>query len=251
MNDRIKILVLAAFLLFSLDLQARRVQQAQPDDIYLIVYITRPGFSGHVGMAVDNYRILVNDVWEGEKRLVSYDTVRDGTLTYYDLWGPPEVAFGTYNKNLMARYFQLPRSSAEPRIRVQTFLDEGLPHSFDYPCDALIRIPTKPGEDYNLNEIVDAIRAQYDYFNVRQYNCTDFIVKCLNRLFNKDLKAKEFIPFTWSSTPNKFYKEVVKTFEVEVLKEPGPGIDKSFYQERILNTILSQNKSTSNEKNEN
>lgn len=232
-------------------LLARNGKVEQPNDIYLIVYITRPGFSGHVGMAIDNYKILVTDEWKNGQRIIRYDTVKDGTLTYYDLWGPPEVAFGTYNKNLKARYFKLPRSSAEPKIRVQTFLNEGLPHSFDHPCDALVRIPTLPGEDYSMKIHVDTIRHQYDYFNVRQYNCTDFILKCLNRQFEKNLDAKEFIPFSWSSTPNKFYKEVVKNFEVEVIKVPGPGIDKSFYQERILNTILSQNKSTSNEKNEN
>ncbi len=221
------------------------------DDVYLIIYATRAGFSGHVGMAVDNYKILVFDEWENGKLKVRYDTVRDGSLTYYDLWGPPEVAFGTYNKNLKARYYKLPRSSAEARITVQTFLQDGLPHSFDYPCDALIRIPTKPGEDYNLKNIVDTIRARYDYFNVRQYNCTDFIVTCLNEQFKKDLKAKEFIPFSWSSTPNKFYQEVIKTFDTEVLKNPGPKINKSFYQERVLNTILSQKKSTTNETNQN
>lgn len=212
--------------------------QGKPQDVYLIIYATKTGYTGHVGIAVDNYKILVRDTVVGDKNTVMYDTMKNHSLTYYDLWGPADIRLDELNRNMPSRYYKLPRSSAEERITVDYFLTKGLPHSYEYPCDALIRIKTSATADYTLKEIAEAIQQEKKYFNSREYNCTDYIILCLNRLLGVDLDAREYIPFSWSSTPNKFYKAVVSTLDVDLIKKAGPEVDESFFKERVLNTVL-------------
>jgi hypothetical protein len=211
---------------------------ARPQDIYLVIYITRTGHTGHVGIAVDNYRIIARDTVMGGKQTVLYDSVKDNSLTYFDLWGPADIALNEHDKNLPARYFRLPRSSAEEIITVDRFLAEGLPHSYDYPCDALVRIKTTATTDYALKRIAESIQHEKQYFNSRAYNCTDYVLLCINRVFGIDLSAKEYIPFTWSTTPNKFYRVLVSSLDVEIIREPGSEVRESFFKERVINTVL-------------
>lgn len=140
---------------------------AKPNDIYLIFYITKTGYTGHVGIAVDNYRIVVRDTIISEKKTVTYDTLKNYSLTYYDLWGPSNIRMDEHSKDLPSRYYKLPRSSAEERITPDYFLTKGLPHSYDYPCDALLRIRTDASADYKLREIAEAIQQEKKYFNTR------------------------------------------------------------------------------------
>ena len=211
---------------------------ASASDIYLIIYTTKTGHTGHVGIAVDNYKIIVKDTILADGQAVVYDTVRNNTLTYYDLWGPSDINLNEHDEDLASRYYKLPRSSAEESLTVDYFLTKGLPHSYDYPCDAMVRISTRPGDDFRLKEIAEAIREEKNYFNSREYNCTDYVILCLNRLLGVELKAREYIPFTWSSTPNRFYREIVSNLKVEIIKKPGPEVSSSFFKERVFNTVL-------------
>ena len=211
---------------------------ARPHDIYLVIYITRTGHTGHVGIAVDNYRIVARDTVLAGKQTVVYDSVKNNTLTYFDLWGPADIALNEHDKDLPSRYFTLPRSSAEETITPDRFLTQGLPHSYDYPCDALVRIKTSASTDYELKRIAEAIQFEKQYFNSRAYNCTDYVLLCLNRVFRVDLSAKEYIPFTWSTTPNKFYRVLVSSLDVEIIREPGSEVNESFFKERVINTVL-------------
>lgn len=213
----------------------------KPADIYLVVYTTKHGLTGHVGMAVDNYRITATDTIINNKNVVVYDTVKDLTLAYFDLWGPPSISLTDHDKDLPARYYKLPRTSAEKRITVGSFLTSGLPHAYDYPCDALLRIRTDPASDYRMKEIASRVQSERNYFNSRRYNCTDYILMCLNRMFDINLVATEYIPFGWSSTPNRFYKEVIANLNVDIIKEAGAEVNESFFKERIMNTVLLNN----------
>ena len=210
----------------------------KPDDVYLIFYTTKTGYTGHVGIAVDNYKIVIRDTVISKKKTVVYDTVKNYSLTYYDLWGPSTIRLDEHSEDLPSRYYKLPRSSAEERITPDYFLTKGLPHSYNYPCDALVRVKTGASADFKLKEIAEAIQQEKQYFNSRSYNCTDYIIQCLNRLLGIDLKAREYIPFSWSSTPNKFYRVVVSDLDVEIIKKAGPEVNESFFKERVFNTVI-------------
>ncbi|MEM1119286.1 MAG: hypothetical protein AAGJ18_02490 [Bacteroidota bacterium] len=205
-----------------------------PNDIYVIFYTTKDGRTGHVGIAVDNYDIYVNEDADHIQHITTYDTVKFGYLTYYDLWGPTDLDYQDMNKRSKARYYKLPRSSAEAPITVDYFLTKGLPHSYDYPCDAVLKIKTQPKEDYDLKDSLAAIMEQYNYFHPMQYNCTDFVIKGLATHWQEKIDAKEFVFFAKSSTPNQLYLELSKRPDIEIIKKPGNEIYQSFFKERIL-----------------
>lgn len=204
------------------------------DDIYLIFYLSKDGKTGHVGMAVDNYRIKVNEDLSAQFR---YDTVANSTVTYFDLWGPDNISFSEHHKNLDPRYYRLPRSSAEAKLNPDYFLTKGLPHAYNYPCDAFIRIKTDPSSDYKMIDIADMVMEQFYYFNTREYNCADFIIKCLEKFYGVPINAKEFIPFRWSSTPNSLFREVKEVLDVIIIKDPGQDAERSFFKERIIKSF--------------
>lgn len=210
----------------------------RPDDVYLIIYITKSGHTGHVGFAVDNYHVIVRDTLIHGASHEVLDTVKANTVTYFDLWGPPHIGVNEHGTDLAARYFTLPRSSAERPIRLNYFLSNGLPHAYDYPCDGLVRIRTSPSSDLKMRAIAEQVQKEKDYFNSRKYNCTDYVITCLNRLLNVDIDAKEFIPFDWSSTPNRFYKAIVAMPDAEIVKDPGEGVNNSFVSERIIKSEI-------------
>lgn len=210
----------------------------EPDDIYLIFYLSQNGHTGHIGIAIDNYRIVVRDIVTDGKEKTEYDSVKNYTLTYFDLWGPPEIRVDQHSENLSCRYYKLPRTSAEPEITLRYFLSKGLPHAYDYPCDGLLRIHTTPAQDMEMIRIAEEIQLQYQYFNTRHYNCVDYVILCLNTLFRIQIEAKEYIPFAWSSTPNKLYSSIGEYFDVEVLKDAGNEVSKSFVSERIFHSLF-------------
>ena len=235
MKSRISIIVYVVILLTGL-FQSNLL--AKPQDVYLVVYITKTGYTGHVGIAVDNYKIIARDTVISGVETVAYDSVKNHSLTYFDLWGPATIGLDEHDKNLSSRYFTLPRSSSEEALTPDYFLTKGLPHSYDYACDALIRLKTSAAADYKMKEIAESIQRERPYFNSRSYNCTDYVILCLNRLFKLDLKAREYIPFTWSTTPNKFYRVVVSSLDVDIIKDPGSQVNESFFKERVVNTVL-------------
>src|SRR5690606_22911432 len=69
------------------------VNVIDPDgnDIYLLIWFSKNGETGHAGIAVDNYKTVNkkdangNDVLDANGNVVT-EQVKDGTYTYYDLW---------------------------------------------------------------------------------------------------------------------------------------------------------------------
>lgn len=210
----------------------------EPEDIYLIFYLSQNGHTGHLGIAIDNYRIVVRDVMIDGVETTQYDSVKNYTLTYFDLWGPPEIRIDQHSENLSCRYYKLPRTSAEQDVTVRYFLSKGLPHAYDYPCDGLLRIRTTPSQDYEMIRIAEETQMLRQYFNTRHYNCVDYVIVCLNALFGTQIEAKEYIPFEWSSTPNKLYTTIGNYLEVEVIKDAGIEVHKSFVRERIFQSLF-------------
>jgi hypothetical protein len=164
------------------------------------------------------------------------DTVSKGTLTFFDLWPEADIPYGKFNRNTTPRYNRFPRSSAEREITVESLLDRGLPRGCRYPCDALLRIPSTAREDLALVQYIDSLTTQRPFYNARRYNCVDFVRLCLEHACGMRVHAKEFVPMSWISTPNRFFRALVgnKTRAVEVLRDPGPGVRRSFFAERVL-----------------
>lgn len=193
----------------------------------MVIYATHNGRTGHAGIAVDNYRQTIREK--------SIDTMPTGALTYYDLWPKSDVfRFGQYRKNREAEFYLLPNQRLPEPVTVTSLYDEGIPHKEFYPCDALMMFRTTPAVDERLKQYLDSMLDVQQVFNARSYNCSDFVRQALLQIIPDLPQAKEFIPFSFSTTPNKLCRRLLARDEVVVLKSPGRCIRQPFILARIL-----------------
>lgn len=202
--------------------------------VYIVIYATHDGKSGHAGIAVDKYEIKVTDCKTCPGG-IRYDTARTGELLYFDLW-PEKDRFNKdrLNESVQPHYFRLPASSAEPAITVASLIIDGIPHEQGYPCDALLKINTSPAKDYQLVQFLDSLIAENRLFNAWTYNCADFVERGVEYLLGQPIDADEKIAWTSATTPNRLCKAVMNLQGVKVIKDPGKLVNGSFFEERIL-----------------
>lgn len=204
-------------------------------NVYVVFYMTHDGTTGHVGIAIDNYKVIVHNQELDGMVFRKEDTVITGDLSFYDLWPEEEVRYGRFNKNTAPYYFKLPRTTAEPKITVESLLYRGLPHRYRRPCDALVSIKTTAKEDAELLDYIHQLSERRPYYNARKYNCADFVRLCLRKILKRKIKAREFVPMSMISTPNKLFLKLKKMpKQVGVLRDPGDKANGSFMKERIL-----------------
>lgn len=204
-------------------------------NVYVVFYMTLDGTTGHVGIAIDNYKVLVRSKVMDGVEIRKEETHNTGDLSFFDLWPEKEVRYGRFNRNTEPYYFKLPRTTAEAKITVETLLYRGLPHRYRRPCDALVSITTTPKEDAELLEFIHQLSEKRPYYNARKYNCADFVCLCLQQILKRKIKAREFVPMSMISTPNKLFRRLKKMpNRVEVLRDPGSKANGSFIKERIL-----------------
>jgi len=205
-------------------------------DVYYIFYATIDGKSGHAGIAIDNYKIIVKDILsENNKKTTVYDTIPTGTLTYYDLW-PEKDEFNALNvdKDVTAKYFKLPAASWENPITISSLLTQGIPHEEDYPVDGLIQFKSTPQKDDALKTYIEAIIAKNQSFNVRTFNCADFVEISIEKHCNCTITADESIFLKQSTTPNRLYQEVSKLNNINIIKDASEKAKGAFTMQRLL-----------------
>lgn len=208
-------------------------------DVYFLTYATKDGRTGHSALAVDNYSIYVSDHIGNGITVYHYDTVKTGTLTYFDFW-PEEDHFSISNvgKDTKARYNRLPAASYDKEITLAYILSRGIPHIRNYPCDGILVYKTNPYEDYRLIHLMDSLISLDCPFNVRKFNCADFVLYGANHITGKKISAKEFVPFSFSTTPNRLYRKLITIAGMEVIVDPGEKVGGRFFKERIIEMIL-------------
>ena len=202
-------------------------------DVYVVIFATHNGKTGHSGIAIDNYQILNFEKVIENQVINRYDTAKVFNLTYFDLW-PKDDRKSTLLQTLPAEYNLLPGSSSEPEITIETLINKGLPHRNGYLADGILRIKTTPTQDYFLKKYIKELIDNAVPFNTRTHNCTDFCIECINFLTNWNISAKELILNKRSNTPNKLYRTLVKMPTVSIEKDAGKLVKGSFLKERVI-----------------
>jgi hypothetical protein len=215
------------------------------DDVYIIYYATSKGKTGHIGLAIDNYKIIIREERSGDKIIEVEDTIATGELTYFDLW-PNDDYFriGTTGKNIPAVYYKLPVSSTE-EITLTSLYDMGIPHKEHYPTDGILKVNTTWQQDQSVIRMLDSMVAANREFNAIRFNCSDFVRIPLERLLNKKINGREFILAGWSTTPNKLYRKLREMEEIEVVKNGDEKATRSFIGQRVIYKIIHRSKPAS------
>lgn len=196
-------------------------------DIYVVFYITQNGKTGHTGIAIDNYNIIVRDN--------ESDTIKTNTLTYFDVWPErDEFTLFDFARDQKPLYYQLPNAIWSSPITIASLYDLGIPHREHYPCDAILKLRSKPKQDFLLLTFLKSELSSTRRFNPRFYNCSDFVLKALNFHTNEKIRAKEFIPFSLATTPNKLYRVLTRRSDIKAIKKAPNTVNRGFVRERIL-----------------
>lgn len=209
---------------------------AGKSDVYFVFYATINGKSGHAGIAVDNYKTVVKEYKNKQDQLVrTYEKVKTGTLTYYDLW-PEKDDFNAHNvdKDVQAKYFKLPKATWEARITVNSLITKGIPHEEHYPVDGLIKISSTADSDETLKEYIETLIDENKAFNVRTFNCADFVEIIIEKFCQCEIYAEEAILFRKSTTPNKLYKAIEQLKNTVILKDGSKKAEGLFTLERLI-----------------
>ena len=217
-------------LIFSLILVA--IAQKATADAYIIIYATHDGKTGHAGIAIDRYDILVHD---NDEHISAYDSIKTGRLYYYDFWTKHEGNdWSMIAQDLEPDYYKFPTASTAREITLATLSRKSIPHKKDYPPDGIIRIKTQPWQDFQLCLFLDAIIERQPKFNALRFNCTDFVANAAEFVTGQKVDAREPVFYVRVRTPNQLFKAVSKLENAIILKDPGDKINGSFLTERIL-----------------
>lgn len=208
----------------------------EKNDVYFVFYATYNGKSGHAGVAVDNYKTVIKEYLNEKNELEQrYEKVKTGTLTYYDLW-PEKDDFNAQNvdQDVKARYFKLPKATWEDDITTNTLITKGIPHEEHYPADGLIKISSTASSDEKLKEYIEKLIDNNRAFNVRTFNCADFVELIIEKFCECEIYAEEEILFKKSTTPNKLYKAIQQLKNSTILKDGGKKAEGSFTLQRLI-----------------
>lgn len=214
-------------------------------DVYIILYATFQGKTGHIGVAVDEYKIKITDI-NLERQEYRIDTVKTGYLTYYDLWPKNESLKLSIAMDQTPKYYKLPDYKINNLISINTLLNEGIPHKINYPVDGILLKKTKSNEDYNFSKYIEKIILSNRSFNALKFNCTDFVIECLKYFIAESIVEPELV-FTFKvNTPNKYFKYLINKPGFVIFKDPKEKINGSFVNSRIIYNAIKLNQNENN-----
>lgn len=204
-------------------------------DVYVLIHATYDGKTGHAALAIDNYRIEIRNDSEAEFIKENRDTVRLGHLTYYDLWPAQEnLNLSDMNRNVDAKYQIIPMASWDVSVTLDRLRREGVPPQLDQSADGILRICTAPSQDYALKKYLYQLMEKQTKFHVRHFNCADFVKHALEYVLQEEIEAREYIPFTFATTPNQLFKTLMAHEACAVIRDAGSKIEGSFVSQKMI-----------------
>lgn len=208
-------------------------------DVYVLIHATYKGKTGHAAIAIDNYRIEIRNHSTNGRRTQVRDTVRLGNLTYFDLWPAQEnLTLSDMNRNVKAKYQVIPTASWDVAVTLSRLKAEGIPTQLDNSADGILKISTSASQDYNLKRYLYQLMDKRTNFHVRHFNCADFVEQTLEHILNEEIKAEEYIPFAFSTTPNQLYKSLLNKEGCTIIRDAGPKVDGSFVHQKMIHTAF-------------
>jgi len=209
------------------------------EDVYLVIWATQGREVGHAGIAIDNYKTekyKAKEKYEDEDGNTKTRTVererlvKDGTVTYYDLWPgiPGGVSTDNFDKNVQAQYNRQVTTLDALKNTDVTGSEDGR------PADGIIQLKTSPEQDRVVQEQgLQHFKDANPFYNGLKCNCSDFAREGViwAAPSNTPLRnSLERIGSTFASTPNQLYKATSLLPNAIVIKDPGTKVQKGFIE---------------------
>ena len=204
------------------------------EDVYLIIWTTGDGF-GHAGIAVDNYKTEKYKVREKYKdengktrtRTVEKERqVKDGTVTYYDLWPRAGITKdeaktdtpGLYNKKITT---------------LDDLMNKDVTGAEGRPADGIIQLTTDVHKDNAVKEELSQFESDNGLYNGARCNCSDYVDAGIITAAPAGLSSfdsQEQIGSDRVTTPHQLFKATRGLSNATVIKDPGTQVEKGFVE---------------------
>ncbi|SUB77359.1 RHS repeat-associated core domain [Porphyromonas macacae] len=215
-------------------------------DSYLLVWFSKNNETGHAGIAVDNYKQQQIMDSKGKPILDSkgkptYEMVKDGTMTYYDLWPNNPVGKTELQSNVKSDYSKgvIINSLSDLTTKDPTGSRSGNVSAEGRAADGIVQIGTTYTQDTKIQVYASNTANSGKAYNASSFNCSTFAESALKTVF-PTLNASQYvkIPFplnviyknTTVVAPNNLYNATMKLPNAKNISGPKSVVAKPYLE---------------------
>lgn len=220
------------------------VKMVDPDgrNAYLVVWFSENGECGHAGVAIDNYKEIVDK--DGKPILDNHGNRQyepNGTMSFYDIFPGESVGETEYQKDVVPHY------SKGIYIKSVSDLcnnDPGASNPPDFsegrPADGIVQLNTSYEQDMRMKEYANSMISQSKDYNACYFNCSTFSQEILGQAYpqidgSQKLKLPGYIKlFGYTDAtivcPNNLYNSAMKIRGAKNIKGPKSHEAKPFIE---------------------
>jgi RHS repeat-associated protein len=223
------------------------VNVIDPDgnDIYLLIWFSNKGETGHAGIAIDNYKTQNkkdskgNDIIDQNGNVVT-EQVADGTMTYYDLW-PNDIVTQTklqsdvksdYSPGILINSLSDLQNTDVTNKRTGNVSPEGR------SADGIVKIPTIPSQDNDAKTTAETDIANGKKYNGSSNNCSTFAQRIINSAYSIDasqtIKPAGALRLMYDDAqtvaPNNLYNAALQIKGASNIKGPANVVAKPYLE---------------------
>jgi RHS repeat-associated protein len=203
------------------------INAIDPDgrDSYLLIWFSGNQETGHAGIAVDNYKQQQIMDSKGKPVLDSkgnptYEMVKDGTMTYYDLC-PNDPIKTEFQKDVQSDYSKgvVIKSLGNLKTKDPTGSRSGNVSAEGRAADGIVQINTTYEQDKKIQGYASKTANSGKAYNASSFNCSTFAESALKTVFPK-LDASQYVDVSFPlnlryhdtrvTAPNNLYNATMK-----------------------------------------
>ena len=224
------------------------VNAIDPDgrDSYLLTWFSKDGQTGHAGIAIDNYK--QQQIKDSKGNVVlnangnpTYEMVKDGTMTYYDLWPNSPVGKMELQSDVKSDYSKgvTINGLSDLSTKDPTGSRSGNVSAEGRAADGIVQINTTYEQDTKIQGYASATANSDKVYNASDFNCSTFAESALQTVFPKlDASQQIKIPLalkiiyrdTKVTAPNNLYNAAMKLPSATNIKGPKSIVAKPYLQ---------------------
>jgi RHS repeat-associated protein len=224
------------------------VNAIDPDgrDSYLLVWFSGENETGHAGIAVDNYQQQQIMDSKGKPVLDSkgnptYEMVKDGTMTYYDLWPNKGVEYNKYQSDVKSDYSKgvTINSLSDLTTKDPTGSRSGNVSPEGRAANGIVQINTTYDQDTKIQGYASKTANSGKAYNASSFNCSTFAESALKTVF-PTLDASQYVKVpsplnliykdTRVVAPNNLYNATMKLPNTTNIRGPKSIVAKPYLQ---------------------
>lgn len=224
------------------------VNAIDPDgkDSYLLIWFSGNNETGHAGIAVDNYkqqevRDRRGNVVLDSKGNPTNEMVKDGTMTYYDLWPNSPVGKTELQSNVNSDYSKglTINSLSDLQTKDPTGSRSGNVSAEGRAADGIVQINTTYDQDIRIQGYASTTANSGKAYNASNFNCSTFAENAFKKVFPA-LDASQFVKIpgalkliyndTRVVAPNNLYNATMTLPGARNIRGPKSVIAKPYLQ---------------------